>query len=47
MTAEQAERVLQHEVGHAIDKFAGDIPTNGLSKELACVYEGDDPAGSA
>lgn len=34
----KAQRVLAHEVGHVIDELAGQIPTDGLSRELAGVY---------
>lgn len=34
----QARRVLGHEVGHVIDELAGQIPTDGLSRELAPLY---------
>jgi hypothetical protein len=33
-----ALRVLAHEVGHLIDEMAGEIPTEGLSRELDQVY---------
>ncbi|MGE3875398.1 MAG: hypothetical protein AB7F74_20785 [Parvibaculaceae bacterium] len=35
---EEAERVVAHEVGHAIDMAAGKIPTDGLDDELNFVY---------
>lgn len=31
-------RVYAHELGHAIDQAAGEIPTKGLSKELTAIY---------
>lgn len=30
--------VLAHELGHVIDQTAGEISTEGLSKELRSVY---------
>jgi len=35
---DQAEKVLAHELGHAVDVLAGQIPTKGLSDELKAVY---------
>ncbi|WP_454916546.1 hypothetical protein [Xanthobacter sediminis] len=35
----QAGKVLAHEVGHVIDQTAGEIPTIGLSRELAPLYD--------
>jgi hypothetical protein len=32
-------RVLAHEVGHLIDEMSGEIPTEGLSRELDHVYD--------
>lgn len=32
------ERVLSHELSHAIDEIAGSIPTSGLDKELRKIY---------
>lgn len=33
-----AENVREHEFGHVVDELAGQIPTDGLSKELSAVY---------
>jgi hypothetical protein len=38
LAADDAAKVLAHEVGHAIDDIAGNISTQGLSGELAGVY---------
>jgi len=38
LTAAQLPRVAAHEIGHVIDQAAGEIPTEGLSRELAQVY---------
>lgn len=38
LTDAQVPRVLSHETSHAIDDFAGTIPTDGLVKELETVY---------
>ncbi|WP_340109424.1 hypothetical protein [Pikeienuella sp. HZG-20] len=38
MSDKEYPRVLSHEVGHAIDDLAGEIPRNGLSRELSQVY---------
>jgi len=38
LTQSQAEKVLPHELGHALDQIAGEIPTKGLSKELKPLY---------
>jgi hypothetical protein len=38
LTPAQAPRVLAHEVGHAIDDFATNIPTDGLKDELLKVF---------
>lgn len=38
LSPEQALRVHAHELGHVIDEIAGQIPTQGLSKELGPVY---------
>jgi hypothetical protein len=53
LTPVQTDRVFSHEVGHAIDDLAmaqlgpggSRIPTTGLSKELARVYEDLNTAG--
>jgi hypothetical protein len=53
LTPVQTDRVFSHEVAHAIDDLAmaqlgpggSRIPTNGLSKELARVYEDLNTAG--
>jgi hypothetical protein len=38
LTPGQSERVLNHEVGHVIDQASGEIPTDGLSRELRPMY---------
>lgn len=38
LTAQQAPRVLGHEVGHVISRLAADIPTEGLDTQLRRVY---------
>lgn len=38
LTEKQALRTHAHELGHAIDELAGQIPTEGLVKELEFVY---------
>jgi hypothetical protein len=38
LAADDAVKVLAHEIGHAIDDTAGNISTQGLSGELAGVY---------
>jgi hypothetical protein len=38
LAADDAAKVLAHEIGHAIDDIAGNIPTKGLSGELEGVY---------
>ncbi|WP_273792128.1 hypothetical protein [Brucella anthropi] len=38
LNAGQADRVLSHEVGHVVDQAAGEIPTDGLSRELRPMY---------
>ena len=53
LTPAQTDRVFSHEVAHAIDDLAvaqlgpggSRIPTNGLSKELARIYEDLNTAG--
>src|SRR5690606_13798445 len=35
---EQGDRVLAHEVGHAIDVLAGRIPSDGQKRQLLKVY---------
>jgi hypothetical protein len=38
LTADQGPRVAAHEIGHVIDKTAGEIPVAGLNDELRAVY---------
>jgi hypothetical protein len=38
LTPVQADRVVAHETGHAIDEIAGQIPTDGITRELERVY---------
>ena len=38
LSAPQAVKTTYHEVGHVIDQVAGEIPTEGLSKELKALY---------
>jgi hypothetical protein len=38
LNASDVPKVLAHEIGHAIDQIAGNIPTKGLSRELKAVY---------
>lgn len=39
LDATQAPKVFKHELAHAIDKFAGEIPSEGVKAELAHVYD--------
>lgn len=39
LDAAQAPKVFKHELAHAIDKFAGEIPSEGVKAELAHVYD--------
>ncbi len=45
LDATSGARVFSHEVSHAIDDIAGRIPTDGLKKELAGLYEQLNTAG--
>ena len=38
LTPSAAERVVSHELGHAFDELAGQIPTAGLNSELRQLY---------
>ena len=38
LTPSVAERVVSHELGHAFDELAGQIPTAGLNSELRQLY---------
>jgi hypothetical protein len=38
LSPEDIHRVLAHEIGHAIDKLAGQIPARGLLPELRRIY---------
>lgn len=38
LTEQQASKVAPHELGHAVDQFAGEIPLNGLMNELKPLY---------
>ena len=38
LTTSQEARVLPHEVAHVVDQLAGEIPTEGLSRELGHIY---------
>lgn len=38
LSAGQVPKVYAHELGHAIDQLAGEIPTAGLQRELDRVY---------
>ncbi len=39
LTDDQVTKVLGHEVGHVIDQYAGEIPTQGIKKELNDLYD--------
>lgn len=38
LTEVQARKVAPHELGHAVDQLAGEIPLNGLMNELKPLY---------
>lgn len=38
LTPEQLAKAFPHELGHVVDQAAGEIPVDGLSRELAQVY---------
>lgn len=39
LNPQQSDKVIAHEVGHVIDQMAGEIPLEGLSRELPFVYD--------
>jgi hypothetical protein len=38
LNAEAAAKVTTHEIGHAIDDLAGNIPDDGLASEMRTVF---------